>query len=174
MVLTAAQTTAFFTNATQMGIPQATVAAMEAEGISTVPDLVDFTEDTIRIMAKNLRSQDRVFGAKSEKRLIAAANMVRYYNTVGRELTAANMKWNEVGRNFEEQWSALKDRKDSNECCGLVVVVVVVWVQWVLGSCCCCCYCVGGWVDVIILLLLLVCGWVDVILLLLLLCGWVG
>ena len=115
MPLTAAQTTAFFTNATQMGIPQATVDGMGDEGISTVPDLLEFDDDTIKTMAKNLRTQELVLGAKSERRLTAAANLVRFYDTVGRELTAANLKWNEVGKHFEEQWKTLKEKKSNDD-----------------------------------------------------------
>lgn len=47
MVLTAAQTTAFFEDAAQMGIPHATVIQMRNEGIVTVNDLVDFDKTTI-------------------------------------------------------------------------------------------------------------------------------
>ena len=47
MVLTAAQTAAFFTQAVQMGIPAATVYQLAIEGIATVDDLLDFDKDTI-------------------------------------------------------------------------------------------------------------------------------
>ena len=56
-----------------------------------------------------------VFGAKSQKRLLVACNLVRYYNTVGRNITAANMQWDMVMKNFEIQWKAITDRKDDNE-----------------------------------------------------------
>jgi hypothetical protein len=55
MPLTAAQTTAFFENAAQMGIPHATVIQLQDEGISTVDDLADFDKDTIEQIAANLR-----------------------------------------------------------------------------------------------------------------------
>ena len=42
MVLTNAQTTAFFENRTQMVIPRATVMQLFNEGIATVSDLVKF------------------------------------------------------------------------------------------------------------------------------------
>jgi hypothetical protein len=135
MVLTAAQTTAFFENPEQMGIPHDTVVQLQQEGITTVDDLADFDKDSLQQLADNLRrpggrvpdpnpgaapgatipTPPFVFGAKSQKRLLVACNLVRYYNTVGRPITAANMQWDTVMRNFEIQWKALKDRKDDEE-----------------------------------------------------------
>ena len=43
-----------------------------------------------------------------------ACDLVRYYQTVGRDLTAANIQWNQVMSNFEIQWKGLKDRKDED------------------------------------------------------------
>jgi hypothetical protein len=131
MVLTAAQTTAFFEADDQMGIPHITVIQLQNEGISIVDDLVDFDKDTLQQVADNLRRpggrvQDPtpgavvgatiptppfVFGAKSQKRLLAACDIIRYYEETGRPLTAGNIQWNTVIKNFGEQWKALKDRK---------------------------------------------------------------
>jgi hypothetical protein len=131
MVLTAAQTTAFFESDDQMGIPNATVIQLQNEGISTVDDLNDFDKDTLQQVADNLRrpggrvpdptpgaaagstipTPPFVFGAKSQKRLLAACDIVRYYEETGRPLTAGNIQWNTVIKNFGEQWKALKDRK---------------------------------------------------------------
>ena len=103
MVLTANQTQAFFTEADQMGIPQLTVIQMQTEGITTVDDLKDFVKDSLHQMADNLRrpggrvpdpnpnAEDGAtiptppftFGAKSQKRLTVACDLVRYYITVG-------------------------------------------------------------------------------------------
>ena len=44
-----------------------------------------------------------------------ACDLVRYYQTVGRGLTAANIQWNQVMSNFEIQWKALKNRKDEDD-----------------------------------------------------------
>ena len=46
-------------------------------------------------------------------RLTAATKLVRYYAMVGHPLTPANMAWNTVMRNFNEQWKALKERKEN-------------------------------------------------------------
>ena len=119
MPITAAQTTAFFESADQMAIPNATVVQLVAEGIDTVDDLSEFDKDTIHQIASNLRRPPAgaryVFGAKSQKRLIAACDIVRYYENVGRPLAAANLRWNTVIKNFEIQWKALKDKKDGDE-----------------------------------------------------------
>ena len=44
-----------------------------------------------------------------------ACDLVRIYQTVGRDLTAANIQWNQVMSIFEIQWKALKDRKDEDD-----------------------------------------------------------
>jgi hypothetical protein len=73
MVLTAAQTTAFFENAQQMAIPNATVVQLVSEGINTVDGLAELDKDTINQIASNLRhppaGQHYIFGAESQKRL---------------------------------------------------------------------------------------------------------
>ena len=55
-----------------------------------------------------------MFGAKSQKCLGIACELVRYYNTVGPDLTVASMRWNNVIKNFEIQWKALKTKKDED------------------------------------------------------------
>jgi hypothetical protein len=135
MPLTAAQQTAFFEEAAQMGIPNATVVQLQQEGIDNVDDLVDFDKDTIEQIAANLRrpagriadpnpnaaagatiaTPPFVLGAKSQQRLIFASKLVRYYNTVGRNATAGNLQWTPVMKNFSEQWKALEDKKSGDE-----------------------------------------------------------
>ena len=134
MVLTAAQTTSFFENADQMGVQHATVVQLALEGIQTVDDLADFDKEALQQLADNLchpggrvpnpdpgaaaastiPTPAFVFGAKSQKRLGIACELVRYYNTVGHDLTAANMRWNNVIKNFEIQWKALKTKWDED------------------------------------------------------------
>jgi hypothetical protein len=120
MVLTAAQTTQFFEGDAQMAIPNGMVLELVNEGINTVDDLAEFDKDTIGQVAYNLHrpavgAGPFVFGAKSQKRLIVACELVRYYETVGRPLSAANPQWNTVMKNFEIQWKALMDKKDKDE-----------------------------------------------------------
>ena len=48
MVLTAEQTTAFFENPDQMGIPHKTIVQMQQEGIQMVTDLADFEKQSLQ------------------------------------------------------------------------------------------------------------------------------
>ena len=52
-----------------------------------------------------------VFGGKSQKRIAVTCDLVRFYATVSRDLTVANLQWSTVMKNFEIQWTALKERK---------------------------------------------------------------
>ena len=98
MVLTTAQTTAFFEHADQMGIPHVTVVQLQAEGITSVSDLADFNKDSLQQLADNLRcpggrvpdpypaaqpgstipTPPFVFGAKSQRRIAVACALVKY------------------------------------------------------------------------------------------------
>ena len=112
MVLTVAQTTTFFKHADQMGIPHTTVVQLHAEGIEVVADLADFDKDSLQQLADNLRcpggcildpnpgapagatipTPPFVFGTKSQKRITVTCEFVRFYATVGHDLTAANLQ----------------------------------------------------------------------------------
>ena len=118
-----------------MAIPAATRIQLQEEGIDTVNDLVDFDKDTLKQVADNLRRPGGrvpdpdpgaaagatiptplfVFGAKSQMRLLAACDLVRYYDTVGREVTPQNIRWDPVIKNFSEQWKALIKRKSDDD-----------------------------------------------------------
>ena len=130
MVLTAAQITAFFTDADQMGMPQRTVNQLANKGIASPSNLVDFKKDTLAMVAENLRhpggrepnpdpnaapgstipTQPYIFSAKSQQRLLAVSNIVWYYQDTGRTLTAANIRYDPVVRNFQQQYKALQER----------------------------------------------------------------
>ena len=56
-----------------------------------------------------------IFGTKSQARLSVACDLVRYCETTGRDLTAANMRWTQVGKNINIQWKALNARKDEDD-----------------------------------------------------------
>jgi hypothetical protein len=101
---------------------------MQAEGITNVQDLADFDKDSLQQLADNLRKPGGrvpdpnpnaapgatiptpafVFGAKSQKRLFVATDLIKYYDATGRDYTAANLQWTNVMKNFEIQWKALK------------------------------------------------------------------
>ena len=117
MVFTAAQTSAFFEDPDQMAIPHATVIQLSTEGIDNVDDLGDFDKDNLNQVATILRRPPGgvvtfTFGAKSQKTLLAASNLVRLYDNIGRDLTAAYMRWNPIMKNFEEQWKALIAKRE--------------------------------------------------------------
>ena len=128
MVFTAAQTAAFFEQPDQMCIPRPTVNQLAVEGIVTVQDLEEFDDDSLDTLSANLRKpagtmadpndptrvvplHGFVFGAKSLKRLKVAAEAIRYYTTVGRELTPTNMNHSNVLQTFDEEWKSLELRR---------------------------------------------------------------
>ena len=112
MVLINVQTTAFFTEATQMAIHAGTLVRMEQEGIEIVDDLGEFQKASLKQVFDNLRNLGGripnpdpnaaqgatipmppfTFGAKSLLRMTITCDIVRYYETVGRALTAANIR----------------------------------------------------------------------------------
>jgi hypothetical protein len=132
MPLAVAQTTALFEYLAQMGIRHATVIQLQEEGIETVDDLAEFDKDTIEQVAANLRrpagripdpspaaapgstvpTPPFVLGAKAQKHMIVATNLVKSYQTVGHPLTASNISWTTPMANFDEQWKALKAKKE--------------------------------------------------------------
>ena len=132
MVFTAAQTTAFFTSPARMGVPAATYDQLQVEGITSVNDLAEFDSDAFKQLTESLRRPGGripdptpnagagatistpafVIGAKSLLRLKAAAKLVRYYQTVDRNLSAGNMQWDPMVKNFLHHWKVLEDRKD--------------------------------------------------------------
>ena len=73
------------------------------------------------------------YRAKSQKRLTVACDLIRYYQTVGRDLTAANIQWNQVMSNFEIQWKALKDRKDEDDSDVLKITKALPIIKWTQG-----------------------------------------
>ena len=120
MVLTNAQTIAFFMDNAQMALPEATFTQLLVKGIQTVDNLIDFDKDSLKQVANNLHrpaggAAAFLFGAKLHKRLLVATKLVKYYKTVGRGLTAANIAWNNVMKNFESQWEDIKKKKAKEE-----------------------------------------------------------
>ena len=152
MVLTAAQTTTFFENANQMGIPHGPMLQLQSKGITLVSDLTDFSMTSLQQLADNLRcpggrvldpnpaappgstipTPPFIFGAKSQRHIAVACDLVKYYITVGRDLTVANLQWNTIMKNFDIQWTALKEKKgdDSPETPKISKVrPVIKWME---------------------------------------------
>ena len=106
-----------------MAIPNATRVALQQEGITTVEDLTDFTDSDLKQIVENLRrppgrtpdpragqrgvpagtiipTPPFTFGAKSQLRLKAVTDIVRYYDTISRDITATIMRYDPITKNF--------------------------------------------------------------------------
>eukprot|EP00957_Ditylum_brightwellii_P155479 11834878-Ditylum_brightwellii.AAC.1 len=132
MVLSTRQTTAFFEDAHQMGIPNATMVQLRNEDISTVDDFDDFDKTALKQIAENLRCPAGripdpnsaaatgtmipmplyMFGAKFQECLLVACDMIWFYDKVGHVVTTRNLVWTMVMKNFEAQYKALKDKQN--------------------------------------------------------------
>ena len=133
-----------------MEIPHATVLQFQLEGISGVNDLADFDKDSLKQLADNLchpvgcipdpnpaavagatiPMPAFVFGTKLQARLSVACDLVRFYNTVGHDLTAATMHWTHVAKNFEIQWKVLNDCKDDDDPEVPKVTKAIPLIKW--------------------------------------------
>jgi len=115
MVFTQAQIALFFTADDQMAIPEATRQQLALEGISSVGDLSEFDKEGLKQIANNLQRTGRripdpanvgatipavpfVFGTKSY--VVAACELSRYYETVGRPMTPTNIRWTGAIKSF--------------------------------------------------------------------------
>ena len=116
-----------------MAVTRATVAQMALEGIITVSDLTDFDEKSLQRIASNLRrpggriadptpgvpvgvtisTYPFVFGAKLQAHLEVACHLLRFYETIGRPLTAVNIKWDKVMKCFGMLWYNLYTYKET-------------------------------------------------------------
>ena len=151
MPLTGNQITAFFEDADQMAIPAATRAQLVAEGIDDVSDLLDFDEASLKLLSDNLRrpggmipdpanlgvnpvpmipARPFVFGAKSQLRLKGAMHLIKYYNAVGRPLTAANIAWDPVIKTFMEHWKELVERKNADTPTVPKITKTLIVTKW--------------------------------------------
>lgn len=134
MPLSDAEIKAFFEDEGQMGLSAATAAKLITEGIEHPSDLAEFDKDTLKQVAENLRKHgdmmddpDKnapkgskipkvyVLGAKSLKRLLEISELIRFYETIGRRLTAENIMYDPTCKDFTEQWKALKARKSEDD-----------------------------------------------------------
>ena len=131
MRFSATELTAFFTAEDQMGMPQETRVWLRDEGITDPSDLDEFDKESIKEISETLRKPgDRIrdparnappgstiprppytFGTKIQKWLLTTCNMVKSCKMIGNELTAANMHYDTIRRDFQKQWEALERRK---------------------------------------------------------------
>ena len=76
------------------------------------------------------------FGAKAQQRLIHATKLLRFYDTVGRAVTAGNLQWTPVMKNFSEQWKALEDKKGGDEPDVPMVSKALPIIKWTEAGVC--------------------------------------
>ena len=120
----------FWTHAEHMHISQRTADSFKLEGIDDPEDLFDFSADDLYTLFESMKkpvgsvddkgdytaAHPMHISAKSKKRIIVAANAMRYYTKVGRSITPANMSWRTLA-NFDMQWQALlkQEKQDDPE-----------------------------------------------------------
>ena len=106
---TAAQRTAFLTTNTQMGLSADQRAALALEGFVTELDFLDFDHDALQQSFKNTRAHAPAepIPAKSTSRLLVASIAYSYYIDTARDVTTANMHYNNVLRAFKLEWNAI-------------------------------------------------------------------
>jgi hypothetical protein len=93
------------------------VAGLAGEGIAIPEDLVDFEDDDIDNIARNLSKATPNpvrLSAICVKRLKIAAESSRYYTSVGQDLSTCNMSYL-VMSIFWKQWQALTSQKKSKD-----------------------------------------------------------
>ena len=121
------QSTSFFANTDQVTIPATTIDQLTTEGITLVSDHEKFEEDKFKKITDNLKyppgipdlgspgniipQQTFVLGAKFLKRIKVTIKAVRYYASIVRPLSASNMNYRNVLKNFEAKCKSLADRK---------------------------------------------------------------
>ncbi len=109
-----------------MGLAPRTMAALKKEGIESHVDLAEFDKDEILaifkaflkpppVIQKDKDQKDYDVSARSTKRIIVVADAARYHTYAGCSLTAENhMHWTTL-KNFEVQWTALKEKKKQDD-----------------------------------------------------------
>ena len=132
-LFTPAQTTAFFTQPAQMGLPARSYAFLLGEGFGTMESLFDMTDDTLSNVCQNARRPPALpdtnnanaqvpqapfaFPANALQRLKIAHRCVKYYTLIGRTLTPDNMTW-EVLQVFNQHWEIIDEQKDQDNSAG--------------------------------------------------------
>ena len=111
------QTTAYFEGHDGLGLSATTRARLAKEGIVEVSDLVEFDKDSINMVASNIRkgaAANAILGAKAQKRMTETADLLCFYQAIGREVTTERIQY-EVIHDFSLQWKALQDRKATDQ-----------------------------------------------------------
>eukprot|EP00957_Ditylum_brightwellii_P066665 5059135-Ditylum_brightwellii.AAC.1 len=72
-----------------------------------------------------------LFGARTQKRLLEASELTKYYATVGCHLTVSNTVYKTIIRSFTDQWAGLKDRKCQTQPVVPKITGELPIMQWV-------------------------------------------
>eukprot|EP00957_Ditylum_brightwellii_P111172 8476870-Ditylum_brightwellii.AAC.1 len=72
-----------------------------------------------------------LFGARSQKRLLEASKLMRYYKTVGCHVTVSNTIYETVIKSFTNQWAGLKDWKRQTQPMVPKITAELPIMQWV-------------------------------------------
>eukprot|EP00957_Ditylum_brightwellii_P180533 13752328-Ditylum_brightwellii.AAC.1 len=130
------QTTNFFTSSKQMEVAKEMLVQLGKEGIKEIKDLAEFSKDIWKQDEENLKcpggrmkNPDRkvnqshakvpqnlyLFGERTQKRLLEASKLMRYYKMVGCHVTVLNTVYKTVIKSFTNQWASLKDQKQQTQ-----------------------------------------------------------
>ena len=82
-------------------------------------------------MGATISTPPSVFGAKLQAHLEVACHLLRFYETIGRPLTAVNIKWDKVMKRFGMLWHNLFICKDAIAVPTPRITKVLHIIKWV-------------------------------------------
>ena len=126
----------FLTGENQMGLNAPTYKKLMEQGIKTPIDLIDFDKEGIdkvaEVIRKTIEKKDQNFvGAKSQKRLAEAADLVRFYNEIGRNIDSDSLDYDSVIRDFTKQWNAIKENKEAKDSDVPKILKSLPTIKWI-------------------------------------------
>eukprot|EP00957_Ditylum_brightwellii_P148379 11296599-Ditylum_brightwellii.AAC.1 len=147
------QTNTIFISSRQMEVSKDMLVQLGKEGIKEVEDLAEFSKEIWKQVAENLKclggqmknlekKKDNnnpstipqtlyLFGVRTQKRLLKASELKRYYEMVGHRLTVLNTVYKTVIRSFTNQWASLKDCKRQTQPMVSNITGELPIMQWV-------------------------------------------
>ena len=108
---------------THMAVPERSLDALKEGGIDKPEDILEFLKDYLDSVFESLRKpplkvlnnkvvavSPHVMLEKSRRRIVVAAEAMRYYAQVGRDITPTNIHWKTL-TNIGIQWNVLNGLK---------------------------------------------------------------
>ena len=74
------------------------------------------------------KEEPYVFSALSLKKMQETVELLRFYQTIGREVDADSIKYN-ITKDFTEQWEALRQRKEADVPKITKAMPVIKWIE---------------------------------------------